>query len=268
MQTNAHFRDPAVINLIEKKGWLIMPIIPFSYDTINLASNSPAPSSPSLTNLFGTDDQGRDVLARMIYGIRISLFFALALSFFSVIISIFLGSIQGYFVGLVDISLQRFIEIWSSLPMLFLLIIFSSIITPSFLTLLILMMLFNWMPLASQIRAEFLRLRNFEFVMASKALGASSSRIIFRHILPNASPIIIANLPFLVASSLTTLTALDFLGFGLPVGEASLGEILAQGKNNLQAYWLGLVGFASVTIILSSLVFVGEAVRDGFDTRK
>jgi len=268
LETGADFRDPAVKELISKKGWMIMPLIEFSYDTINLESKSPAPSHPTSDNLFGTDDQGRDVFSRVIYGIRISLLFAICLSFFTGLIAIFLGAIQGYFAGLIDISLQRFTEIWASLPMMFLLIIFSTIIAPSFFTLLILMMMFSWMSLASIVRAEFLRLRNFEFVMASKALGASSWRIIFCHILPNASPIIIANLPFLMASSLTTLTALDFLGFGLPVGSASLGEILAQGKNNLQAYWLGIVGFVSITIILSSLIFLGEAVRDGFDTRK
>jgi microcin C transport system permease protein len=268
LQTTADFRDPTVQELISKKGWMVMPPIPFNYDTINLESNSPSPSHPSLVNLFGTDDQGRDVLSRVIYGIRISLLFAICLSFFSGLIAIFLGAIQGYYAGLIDISLQRFTEIWASLPVMFLLIIFSAIIAPSFFTLLILMMMFSWMSLANLVRAEFLRLRNFEFVMASKALGANSWRIIFHHILPNASPIIIANLPFLMASSLTTLTALDFLGFGLPVGSASLGEILAQGKNNIQAYWLGIVGFVSITIILASLIFLGEAVRDGFDTRK
>jgi microcin C transport system permease protein len=268
LQTGADFRDPVVKELINKKGWMIMPLIEFSYDTINLESNSPAPSHPTSDNLLGTDDQGRDVLSRVIYGVRISLLFALGLSFFSGLIAIFLGAIQGYFAGLIDISLQRFTEIWASLPMMFLLIIFSAIIAPSFFTLLVLMTLFSWISLAGVVRAEFLRLRNFEFVMASRALGASSWRIIFRHILPNASPIIIANLPFLMASSLTTLTALDFLGFGLPVGSASLGEILAQGKNNLQAYWLGITGFVSITIILSSLIFLGEEVRDGFDVRK
>ena len=268
LRTIADFRDPYVVNLIDKKGWMLMPVIEFSYDTINFSSQFPAPSPPNSTNLLGTDDQGRDVLARLIYGIRVSLIFAILLSLFSAIIAIFLGAIQGYFAGITDIALQRFSEIWSSLPMMFLLIIFSAIIAPSFFSLLFIMMIFSWMSLSSIVRAEFLRLRNFEFVMASRALGAGSFRIIFKHILPNASAVIIANLPFLVSGALGSLTALDFLGFGLPVGSASLGEILAQGKNNIQAYWLGISGFVIITIILSSLVFVGEAIRDGFDSRK
>ncbi len=267
LETNADFLDPAVQKLINKKGWIIFAPIPFSYNTINFDIKSPAPSKPSLINLLGTDDNGRDVLARVIYGIRISLIFGIILTFFSVFIGILLGAVQGYFGGKIDIILQRFIEIWSSMPILFLLIILSSVIEPSFFTLLGLMLLFSWMSIVSYVRAEFLRLRNFDFVRASKVLGASNARIIFRHILPNASPIIIANLPFLLAGSITTLTSLDFLGLGLPVGSASLGEILAQGKNNLSAYWLGITGFVTVTMILTLLVFIGEALRDAFDTR-
>jgi microcin C transport system permease protein len=267
-ETAADFRDPAVADLINKNGWMIFPPIPFSYQTINFNIKTPAPSKPTSANLLGTDDNGRDVLARVIYGIRISLIFGLTLTFFSAILGIFLGAIQGYFGGIYDLVLQRFLEIWSSMPVLFLLIILSSIIEPSFLTLLALMLLFSWMSLVSCVRAEFLRLRNFDFVPASKALGASNSRIIFRHILPNASPIIIANLPFLLAGSITTLTSLDFLGLGLPIGSPSLGELLAQGKNNLTAYWLGITGFVTITTILTLLVFIGEAVRDAFDTRK
>jgi len=268
LKTPADYRDPYVQELINAKGWFIMPLIPFSYDTINLNLDSPAPSHPAYENLFGTDDQGRDVLARLIYAIRLSMLFAISLSFLTIILAIFIGAIQGYFAGIIDLSMQRFIEIWSSLPMMFLLIIFSAIIAPSFFSLLIIMLMFSWISLASIVRAEFLRLRNFEFVNASKSLGASPWRIIFRHILPNASPVILANLPFLIASSLTTLSALDFLGLGMPVGSPSFGEILAQGKNNIQAYWLGLVGFFSLTIMLTCLVFVGEAIRDGFDVRK
>ncbi len=264
----ADFRDPAVQKLVEKNGWMIFPPIKFSYDTINYAINTPAPSRPAAENLFGTDDQGRDVLARVIYGIRISLIFGLILTIFSAALGIFLGAIQGYFGGLTDLILQRFMEIWSSMPVLFLLIILSSIIEPNFFTLLGLMLLFSWMAMVSYVRAEFLRLRNFDFVRASRALGASHSRIIFHHILPNASPIIIANLPFLLAGAITTLTSLDFLGLGLPAGSSSLGELLAQGKNNLNAYWLGIVGFATITLILTLLVFIGEALRDAFDTRK
>ena len=267
-ETATDFRDPQVQKLIEKNGWIIFPPIRFSYNTINYEIKTPAPSKPSLANILGTDDQGRDVLARVIYGVRISLIFGLILTFFSTSLGIFLGAIQGYFGGITDLILQRFMEIWSSMPILFLLIILSSIIEPSFFTLLGLMLLFSWMSVVSYVRAEFLRLRNFDFVRASKALGASNSRIIFRHILPNASPIIIANIPFLLAGSITTLTSLDFLGLGLPIGSPSLGELLAQGKNNLTAYWLGITGFVTITLILTFLVFIGEAVRDATDTRK
>ncbi len=268
LETEADYRDKAVQNLIEEKGWMIFPLIPFSYDTINYEIKTPAPSKPSLQNLLGTDDNGRDVLARIIYGVRISLIFGLVLTFFSAAVGIFMGAIQGYFGGLTDLILQRFIEIWSSMPVLFLLIILSSIIEPSFSALLLLMLLFSWMSLVSYVRAEFLRLRNFDFVRASKALGASNSRIIFHHILPNAAPIIISNIPFLLSASIITLTSLDFLGLGMPIGSPSLGELLAQGKNNINAYWLGLTGFISITIILTLLVFIGEGVRDAFDTRK
>ncbi len=267
-ETEADYRDKAVQELIRREGWMIFAPIPFSYDTINYQVKTPAPSKPSLQNLLGTDDSGRDVLARIIYGVRISLFFGLILTFFTVVIGIFMGAIQGYFGGLLDLALQRFMEIWSSMPTLFLLIILSSILEPSFFILLLLMLLFSWMSLVSFVRAEFLRLRNFEFVQASKAMGASNMRIIFRHILPNASPIIIANIPFILSGSIVTLTSLDFLGLGMPIGSPSLGELLAQGKNNLTAYWLGLSGFIVVTVILSLLVFIGEAFRDAFDTRK
>ena len=267
-ETTADFRDPYVQRLIVEKGWIIFTPIPFSYDTINLSVKSPAPSKPTSQNILGTDDNGRDVLARVIYGIRISLIFGLILTIFSAALGIFIGSIQGYFGGLTDLTLQRFMEIWSSMPVLFLLIILSSIFEPNFFTLLAMMLLFSWMSLVSIVRAEFLRLRNFDFVRASKAMGASNRRIIFNHILPNASPIIIANIPFLLSGSIITLTSLDFLGLGMPIGSPSLGELLAQGKNNLNAYWLGLTGFISVTLILTLLVFIGEAVRDAFDTRR
>ena len=267
-ETEADYRDKAVQELIRREGWMIFAPIPFSYNTINYQVKTPAPSKPSSQNLLGTDDNGRDVLARIIYGVRISLVFGLILTFFTVVIGIFMGAIQGYFGGLLDLALQRFMEIWSSMPTLFLLIILSSILEPSFFILLLLMLLFSWMSLVSFVRAEFLRLRNFEFVQASKAMGASNMRIIFRHILPNASPIIIANIPFILSGSIVTLTSLDFLGLGMPIGSPSLGELLAQGKNNLTAYWLGLSGFIVVTVILSLLVFIGEAFRDAFDTRK
>ncbi len=267
-ETKTDFRDPTIENLINQDGWMIFPPIPFSYDTINYKASGPAPSKPSSSNILGTDDNGRDVLARVIYGLRISLLFGIILTFFSTALGIVLGAVQGYFGGLIDLSLQRFIEIWSSMPVLFLLIILSSIIEPNFFTLLILMLLFSWVTLVSYVRAEFLRLRNFDFVRASKAMGAGNLRIIFRHILPNASPIIIANLPFLLASSITTLASLDFLGLGLPIGSPSLGELMAQGKNNISAYWLGSTGFITITVILTLLVFIGEALRDAFDVRK
>jgi microcin C transport system permease protein len=267
-ESEADFLDLKVQEMINSKGWMLFAPIPFSYDTISFNVESAAPSKPTWQNLLGTDDQGRDVLARIIYGIRISLLFGLILSFFSAILGIFLGAIQGYFSGLCDLILQRFIEIWSSMPVLFLLIILSSIIEPGFFILLFLMLLFSWLSLVSLVRAEFLRLRNFDFVRSSRALGASNFRIIFKHILPNASPVIIASLPFLVAGAITTLTSLDFLGLGLPLGSPSLGELLFQGKNNLNAYWLGISGFLVLTIILTLLVFVGEAFRDAFDVRK
>ncbi len=267
-ETRADFRDPEIRELVEKNGWMIFPSIPFSYDTINLSIETPAPSAPTTQNLLGTDDNGRDVLARVIYGIRISLIFGLILAFLSALIGICAGAVQGYFGGLVDLIFQRIIEIWSSMPTLFLLIILSTVLEPGFFTLLLIMLIFGWMSMVSVVRAEFLRLRNFDFVKASKALGASNRRIIFKHILPNAAPLIIANLPFLVSGSIVTLTSLDFLGLGMPIGSPSLGELLAQGKNNINAYWLGITGFATVTIILTLLVFIGEAVRDAFDTRK
>lgn len=266
--TTSDYLDPQVQKLINQDGWMIFPFVHFSYETINLNLKGRAPSPPSLENFLGTDDQARDVFSRIIYGIRISLIFGVVLSCFTLIIGIFLGAIQGYFGGKIDLFLQRFIEIWSSLPMMYLLIIFSSIIVPSFWTLLLIMLAFSWISVVSYVRAEFLRIRNFDFVKAHKSLGASSWRTIFLQILPNASPIIISNLPFLIAGSITTITALDFLGLGLPVGSPSLGELLSQGKNNISAYWLGISGFTITTIILAILVFIGEGLRDAFDSKK
>jgi microcin C transport system permease protein len=265
-QTQADFRDVEVQKLIAK-SFTIWPPIRFSYDSINYQMNAPAPSFPSATNFLGTDDQGRDVLARLIYGVRISLFFGLILSTLTLIIAVLIGAAQGYFGKKVDIFAQRFIEIWSAMPVLFLLIILSSIITPNFFSLLFLMLLFSWVSLSSMVRAEFLRLKNFDFVLASKALGANNSRIMFRHILPNAAPIILATLPFLLSGSIATLASLDFLGFGMPAGSPSLGELLAQGKNNLNAYHLGIVGFVAMSSILIALIFIGEAFRDAMDSR-
>jgi len=269
-EISTDYRDKEVQRLIknERGNFMIWPLLPFSYDTINYDINRPAPTSPSVTNILGTDDNGRDVLARIIYGIRISLLFGIALAFFSAIFAVFLGAIQGYFGGIIDLTLQRFIEIWSAMPMLFLLIILSSIIEPGFFILLGLMLAFSWMSLVFYVRAEFLRIKNFDFVMAARALGASNSRIIFYHILPNALPVIISNLPFLLSGAIVTLTSLDFLGLGMPTGSPSLGELLAQGKNNITAYWLGISGFIVIAAILTMLIFIGEAVRDAFDARK
>ncbi|HEY1735013.1 MAG TPA: ABC transporter permease [Methylovirgula sp.] len=290
------YRDPADAQEINAHGYMIWPPIHFSYNTIERALPVPAPSPPTWLlskdqcqaaaakviapgapnrgcadiewNWLGTDDQGRDVVARLIYGFRISILFGLALASISSVIGIAAGAIQGYFGGWIDLLLQRFIEIWTSLPHLYLLIIVASIITPSFFVLLGILLLFSWVNLVSVVRAEFLRARNFEYVNAARALGLSNARIMVRHVLPNAMVATLTYLPFVLNGSITTLTALDFLGFGLPPGSASLGELLLQGKNNLQAPWLGIAGFLSIAIMLSLLVFIGEAVRDAFDPRK
>src|SRR5215468_2448941 len=264
----ADYRDPAVQKLIAAKGWMLWPLIPFSYNTINYNLPSPAPSPPSHVNWLGTDDQGRDVLARLIYGFRISVLFGLVLTGLSSVVGVTAGAIQGYFGGLIDLGFQRFIEIWSGLPVLYLLIIMASFIEPNFWWLLGLMLLFSWMGLVDVVRAEFLRARNFDYVRAARALGVSNRVIILRHVLPNATVATITFLPFILNGSITTLTSLDFLGFGLPPGSASLGELLAQGKANLQAPWLGLTAFIVLATMLSLLIFVGEAVRDAFDPRK
>jgi microcin C transport system permease protein len=266
--TGAEYRDPYVAELIEAKGWMVWPPVRYSFDTINYDLPQPAPAPPSLENWLGTDDQGRDVVARMIYGFRISVLFGLTLTLFSSIIGVAAGAVQGYFGGLTDLLFQRFIEIWSGLPVLFLLIILASIVEPNFWWLLGLMLLFSWMGLVGVVRAEFLRARNFDYVRAARALGVSDAGIMFKHILPNAMVAAMTFLPFILSGSIVTLTALDFLGFGLPPGSASLGEILNQGKSNLQAPWLGLTGFFVLAIMLTLLVFVGEAVRDAFDPRK
>ena len=264
----ADYRDPYVIELINKKGWMINPVIPFSYNTINYNLKGPAPSPPSRTNWLGTDDRGRDVVARLLYGFRISVFFGLTLTICSSAIGIVAGALQGYYGGTVDIFGQRFIEIWSSLPTLFLLIILSSVVQPNFWWLLGITLMFGWMSLVGVVRAEFLRGRNFEYVTAAKALGLSDTKIIFRHVLPNAMVASITFMPFILGGSITTLTSLDFLGFGLPVGSPSLGELLAQGKANMQAPWLGLSAFILLSLMFSLLVFIGEGVRDAFDPRK
>ena len=268
LPTEADYRDPEVAELIQEKGWMVFPIVPYSYDTINYNLPVPAPAPPSSDNWLGTDDQGRDVVARLIYGFRISVLFGLILTLLSSIVGIMAGAVQGYFGGWVDLLFQRFIEVWQGLPILYLLIILASVVEPNFWWLLGLMLLFSWMALVGVVRAEFLRVRNFDYVRAAKALGVSDTMIMFRHILPNAMVAALTFLPFILNGSITTLTALDFLGFGLPPGSPSLGELLNQGKANLQAPWLGLTGFAVVSVMLSLLVFIGEAVRDSFDPRK
>jgi len=266
--TEAEYRDPFVAELIQEQGWMFWPPIRYSYNTIDYNLDVPAPAPPSREHWLGTDDKGRDVVARAIYGFRISVLFGLILTVFSSIVGIIAGAIQGYFGGWIDLLFQRFIEIWSGLPVLYLLIILASLVEPNFWWLLGLMLLFSWMALVDVVRAEFLRARNFEYVRAARALGVSDTVIMFRHVLPNAMVATLTFLPFILNGSLTTLTSLDFLGLGLPVGSPSLGELLAQGKNNLQAPWLGITGFVVIATMLSLLIFIGEAVRDAFDPRK
>jgi microcin C transport system permease protein len=291
-ETEADYRDPYLQKLIaEKGGYMIWPPIRYSYSTHNLDLPTPAPSPPTwmLTeeqcravaekkgvrgcrglewNWLGTDDQGRDVVARLIYGFRLSVLFGLTLTLISSAIGVTAGAVQGYFGGWTDLLFQRFIEIWTSIPALYLLLIISSVLVPGFFVLLGILLLFSWVALVGLVRAEFLRARNFEYVQAARALGVSNIVLMFRHLLPNAMVATLTFLPFILSSSVMTLTALDFLGFGLPPGSPSLGEMLAQGKSNIQAPWLGLAGFFTVAILLSLLIFVGEAVRDAFDPRK
>ncbi len=285
------YREPIIEEAIDEHGWAIWPPIRFHYSTHNLSLPVPAPAPPTWMlddeqcepvaaftggstcrdiewNWLGTDDQGRDVLARLIYGFRISVLFGLILAAVSSVIGVFAGAVQGYFGGWTDLIFQRFIEIWTAIPALYLLIIIASIITPSFWVLLGILLLFSWVALVGVVRAEFLRARNFEYVRAARALGLSDGKIMFKHVLPNAMVATLTFLPFILNGSITTLTSLDFLGFGLPPGSPSLGELLAQGKANLQAPWLGLTGFFTIALMLSLLIFIGEAVRDAFDPRK
>jgi microcin C transport system permease protein len=288
------YRDAVIAKEIREHGFMVWPPIRYSYKTINRQLPVPAPSPPTWMlseaqcraavqriykrpdgtcrdiewNWLGTDDQGRDVLARLLYGFRLSILFGLTLASISSVIGVAAGAVQGYFGGWTDLIFQRLIEIWSSLPELYLLIIIASIIVPSFFVLLGILLLFSWVRLVHVVRAECLRARNFEYVNAARALGLSNGAIIVKHVLPNAMVATLTFLPFVLNSSITTLTALDFLGFGLPPGSPSLGELLLQGKSNLAAPWLGLTGFLVIAIMLSLLVFIGEAVRDAFDPRK
>ena len=265
-ETEADYHDEYVANLIKEKGWMIWPLIPYSYDSV--AFGRPAPAAPSKQNWLGTDDQSRDVVARLIYGFRISVLFGLILTFFSMIIGVWAGAVQGFFGGWIDLLFQRFMEVWSGIPRLYLLIILASVVEPNFWWLLGIMLLLSWMGYVGVVRAEFLRARNFDFVRAARALGVSNVVIMLRHVLPNAVVATITFLPFNLSGAIASLTALDFLGFGLPPGSASLGEMVTQGRNNLQAPWLGLTSFFALAIMLILLIFTGEAVRDAFDPRK
>ena len=290
------YRDPVIADEINTHGWMLWPPVRFADNTHNYEVPTPVPSPPTWLlsddicriaaqkklnsdnphlgcrdiewNWLGTDDQGRDVLARLIYGFRISILFGLVLAAISSAIGILAGAIQGYFGGWTDLIFQRFIEIWSSLPTLYVLIILSSIITPSFFVLLGILLTFSWVALVHVVRAEFLRARNFEYVNAARALGLSNARIMWKHVLPNAMVATLTFMPFILNGSITTLTSLDFLGFGLPPGSPSLGELLLQGRANLNAPWLGITGFVVIALMLSLLIFIGEAVRDAFDPRK
>ena len=268
LPTEAEYRDPAVAALITARGWMLWPLLRYRHDTINYNLPLPAPAPPSRDNWLGTDDQGRDLAARLIYGFRISVLFGLTLTLASSLIGIIAGAVQGYFGGWIDLGFQRFIEIWGGLPILYLLIILASVVTPNFWWLLGLMLLFSWTALVGVVRAEFLRARNFDYVRAARALGVRDPVIMSRHVLPNAMVATLTFVPFVLNGAITTLTSLDFLGFGLPPGSPSLGEILAQGKANLQAPWIGIEGFLVLAVMLSLLIFIGEAVRDAFDPRK
>ena len=267
-ETEANYRDPYVAELIEDDGWMLWPPIRYSHDTINYERTVPAPAPPSAENWLGTDDQGRDVLARLIYGFRLSVLFGLILTVTSSLIGIVVGAVQGYYGGWLDLGGQRFVEIWSSMPILYLIIVISSFVVPGFWVLLAIMLLFSWMTLVDLVRAEFLRCRNLEYVRAAQAMGVRTPVILFRHMLPNAMVATLTYLPFVLNASVILLTSLDFIGFGLPPGSPSLGELLGQGKANLHAPWLGLSAFVTLAVMLSLLVFAGEAVRDAFDPRK
>ncbi|MBJ9901945.1 ABC transporter permease [Acinetobacter bereziniae] len=267
-ETEADYRDPVVQQLIDEKGWAIWPILRFSYQTPNLDLAVPVPSPPTTQNWLGTDDQGRDVLARILYGLRISLLFGFALTLFAAFLGVVVGAIQGYYGGWIDLIGQRILEVWGGLPTLFMVIILVSLFTPSVYWLFLIMLIFGWTELVGIVRAEFLRARHLDYVQAARALGVSDLVIIFRHILPNVMSSSLSQFPFMLTANITALTALDFLGYGLPPDAASLGELLLQGKNNLDAPWLALSGFFTLALVLSLLIYIGEATRDAFDPRR
>lgn len=267
-ETEADYKDPAVMQMIQSKGWMIWPIIRYSYQTPNFELTDAVPSPPTRQNWLGTDDQGRDVMARILYGLRVSLLFGLALTLFASVIGIVIGAIQGYYGGWVDLIGQRLLEVWGGLPMLFMVMILVSMFTPSVYWLFLIMLIFGWPALVGLVRAEFLRARNLDYVRAARSLGVKDSTIMFRHILPNAMSSTLSQLPFMLTANITALTALDFLGYGLPPDAASLGELLLQGKNNLNAPWLALSSFFTLALVLSLLIYIGEATRDAFDPRR
>ena len=266
--TAADYQDPWLRKQLSENGWVLWAPVRYGATTIDFNTDLPFPSPPSSQNWLGTDANGGDVLARILYGTRISILFGLMLTICSSVMGVTAGAIQGYYGGKIDLWGQRFIEVWSSMPTLFLIILLSSVVQPGFWWLLAITVLFGWMALVGVVRAEFLRTRNYDYIRAAQALGVSDRSIIFRHMLPNAMVATLTFLPFILCSSITTLTSLDFLGFGLPLGSPSLGELLLQGKNNLQAPWLGITAFLSVAVLLSLLIFIGEAVRDAFDPNK
>lgn len=267
-ETETNYQDPVVKDLINQHGYMIEPMIPFADQTPSVSRDVPFPAPPNSENWLGTDDQGRDVLARVLYGLRVSLLFGLALTVAGSIIGIAVGAVQGYFGGWTDLVGQRLMEVWGGLPQLFMIIILVSLFSPSVFVLFGLMLLFGWMELVGLVRAEFLRARNFDYVRSAKAMGVSDAKIMFRHILPNAMSSSLSQLPFILTANITALTTLDYLGYGLPAGSPSLGELISQGKDNLDSPWLALAGFFSLTIMLSLLIFIGEALRDAFDPRQ
>ena len=267
-ETEADYKDPAVQDLIEQQGWAVWPLIEYSYQTPNLNLTVPVPSKPTAENWLGTDDQGRDVLARILYGLRVSLLFGFALTLASAVLGIIVGGIQGYYGGWIDLIGQRILEVWGGLPMLFMVMILVSMFTPNVYWLFLIMLLFGWTTLVGLVRAEFLRARHLDYVRAARSLGVSDVNLMLRHILPNAMSSSLSQLPFMLTANITALTALDFLGYGLPPDAASLGELLLQGKNNLNAPWLALSGFFTLAIVLSLLIYIGEATRDAFDPRR
>jgi len=266
--TEADYKDELIRRHIEENGYMIMPPIAFSYNTVDYELNEPFPAPPSLRHILGTDEEGRDIAARILYGVRLSFAFAVLLTFLSSLIGVLVGAVQGYFGGKTDLVLQRLIEIWDSMPQMFVLIIVASVFVPSFFTLLFILLLFSWTGLTGMVRAEFLRARNFEYVKAAKAVGVSNFRIIWRHILPNALVTTVTFVPFILAGAIVALTALDFLGLGLSHDYPSLGDLVRQGKDNLQAPWIGLSIFFILSFLLSALIFIGEGIRDAMDKRK